>query len=192
VIHAQAQRRAGARVLGSIASGWRNSIMPPQMTAFKHGGEEITVTYRARRNGGFDVSVGDTDYAVSVFADGADDTDLEINGRRVSQSLTADVDRWLVHGAGGDIEFEELPRFPVAGGAEFAGGLVAPMPGNVTATHVAEGDRVEEGQLLLILEAMKMEHRITAPIAGTVSQMRAAVGDQVDNGELLVVLEEEA
>ena len=192
VIHAQARRRAGARVLGSIASGWRNSIMPPQMTAFRHGGDKIAVSYRAQRNGSFDVSIGDSTYAVVVFADGADGTDLEINGRRVNLSLTADRDRWLVHGPGGDIEFQELPRFPIGGGTEFSGGLTAPMPGNITATHVAEGDRVEEGQLLLILEAMKMEHRITAPIAGTVSQMRAAVGDQVDNGELLVVLEEEA
>ena len=192
VIHAQARRRAGARVLGSIASGWRNSIMPPQMTTFKHGDDEIVVTYRALRDGTFAVSVNDSAYAVAVFADGADNTDLEINGRRVNLSLAADADRWLVHGPGGDVEFQELPRFPIGGGAEFAGGLVAPMPGNVTATHVAEGDRVEEGQLLLILEAMKMEHRITAPVAGTVSQMRTAVGDQVDNGELLVVLEEEA
>ena len=38
------------------------------------------------------------------------------------------------------------------------------MPGNVLATHIKEGDTVEQGQLLLILEAMKMEHRITAPI----------------------------
>jgi propionyl-CoA carboxylase alpha chain len=63
------------------------------------------------------------------------------------------------------------------------------MPGNVTATHVEEGTVVELGQLLVILEAMKMEHRITAPVAGTIKQMRVSVGDQVDNGELLVVLE---
>ena len=64
------------------------------------------------------------------------------------------------------------------------------MPGKVTTTHVEEGATVEEGQLLLILEAMKMEHRITAPASGMVKQMRVSVGDQVNNGELLVVLEE--
>ena len=88
------------------------------------------------------------------------------------------------------MELKELPRFPDNAQAEFTGGLVAPMPGNVTATHVEEGATVEMGQLLLILEAMKMEHRITAPVAGTVTQLRVSVGDQVDNGELLVVLEE--
>jgi len=79
----------------------------------------------------------------------------------------------------------------VASGSEFKGGLTAPMPGNVLATHVAEGDTVSEGQLLLILEAMKMEHRITAPINGTVTQLLVAEGDQVANGEMLVLLEEE-
>ena len=65
------------------------------------------------------------------------------------------------------------------------------MPGNVTAVHVAQGDTVEDGQLLLILEAMKMEHRITAPMSGSVKQLLVDPGDQVDNGALLVVLEEE-
>ena len=50
---------------------------------------------------------------------------------------------------------------------------------------------MEEGQLLLILEGMKMEHRITAPKAGSVSELRVAKGDQVNNGEVLVVLAEE-
>ena len=54
-----------------------------------------------------------------------------------------------------------------------AGGLVAPDAGTVLAVHVAPGDTVAEGQLLMIVEAMKMEHRITAPQAGTVAEVRA-------------------
>ena len=69
--------------------------------------------------------------------------------------------------------------------------LVAPMPGAVLATHVAAGDDVKKGQILLILEAMKMEHKITAPRAGKVAEVHVAVGDQVPNGAMLVVLEEE-
>ena len=66
------------------------------------------------------------------------------------------------------------------------------MPGKVLATHVNVGDSVDKGQLLLILEAMKMEHRITAPVSGTVSAVHAVVGDQVTNGALLIMLEEAA
>jgi biotin carboxyl carrier protein len=65
------------------------------------------------------------------------------------------------------------------------------MPGKVLSTHVAVGDEVESGQLLIVLEAMKMEHRITAPVAGAVTELRVREGDQVANGELLVVLSED-
>ena len=68
------------------------------------------------------------------------------------------------------------------------GGLIAPMPGKVAVTNVVDGDVGEAGQQLLILEAMKMEHRITAPIAGVVSEMRVQPDQQVANGELLVVV----
>ena len=84
----------------------------------------------------------------------------------------------------------ELDRFPKPGVAEFSGGLYAPMPGKVLATEVSAGESVSEGQLLVILEAMKMEHRITAPIDGVVQEVPVSEGDQVDNGQILVVFEE--
>ncbi len=68
------------------------------------------------------------------------------------------------------------------------GGLVAPMPGTVLAVHVKAGDTVTAGQLLMIVEAMKMEHRITAPHAGVVDDVRARRGDQVSGGDLLAVI----
>ncbi len=70
-----------------------------------------------------------------------------------------------------------------------AGGLLAPMPGSVLAVHVAPGDTVGQGQLLMVVEAMKMEHRVTAPHAGMVSEVRAHPGDQVTGGDLLAVIE---
>ena len=65
------------------------------------------------------------------------------------------------------------------------------MPGAVLATEVAAGDEVAKGDLLVILEAMKMEHRIVAPRDGTVEHVHVGVGDQVDNAQLLVTLAEE-
>ena len=59
------------------------------------------------------------------------------------------------------------------------------------ATEVAAGASVSKGDLLLIMEAMKMEHRITAPRDGVVASVHVAVGDQVDNGQLLVSMAEE-
>ena len=65
------------------------------------------------------------------------------------------------------------------------------MPGAVLATQVSAGAKVSKGDLLVILEAMKMEHRIVAPRDGVVDQVHVSVGDQVDNAQLLVTLTEE-
>lgn len=190
-VHAQAKRRKEAKVLENIASGWRNSIMPSQVVRFRSGTTDINVSYQSMRNGGFRFQIGENQYTVAVFSTADGHIDLEINGRRESAIVTGDARRWLVHGTGGDVEIEELPRFPTGEASTVAGGLVAPMPGNVTATHVIQGEKVEEGQLLLILEAMKMEHRITSPVTGMVNQILVSEGDQVDNGALLIVIAEE-
>ena len=92
----------------------------------------------------------------------------------------------------GQIELSEEPRFPDPDATEVGSGLSAPMPGNVVATYVSEGDWVAEGQLLLILEGMKMEHRIESPHSGLVEQMFVVEGDQVSNGQMLVVLSKSA
>ncbi|HEX3677090.1 MAG TPA: acetyl/propionyl/methylcrotonyl-CoA carboxylase subunit alpha [Sphingomicrobium sp.] len=69
------------------------------------------------------------------------------------------------------------------------GEIEAPMPGKVTAVEVSAGDRVEKGQRLLTLEAMKMEHALTAPFDGTVAELNVSAGTQVAEGQLLVKVE---
>ena len=64
------------------------------------------------------------------------------------------------------------------------------MPGKVVDVLVEPGAKVQAGDLLLLLEAMKMEHRITAPASGVITDVRVQPGEQVANGALLVVLEE--
>jgi 3-methylcrotonyl-CoA carboxylase alpha subunit len=81
------------------------------------------------------------------------------------------------------------PRLEALEGEGAGGSLVAPMTGNVIAVNVAEGDAVKQGDAVMIVEAMKMEHTITAPKDGTVKEIRFAVGDQVEDGEALLVIE---
>ena len=66
--------------------------------------------------------------------------------------------------------------------------IVAPLAGSVARILVAEGDEIEAGQVLLVLEAMKMETEITAPAAGKVSAILVAPGDAVQGGQALIEL----
>ena len=94
-----------------------------------------------------------------------------------------------MHGPGGGVELTQLDRFPVREVEGPSGGLLAPMPGKALAARVEPGQAVTAGQLLVILEAMKMEHHITAPYDGVVAEVRVAEGDQIDNGALLLVID---
>ncbi len=76
-----------------------------------------------------------------------------------------------------------------AGRAVVSGGLRAPMPGRVVAVHTKPGASVKRGEVLLVLEAMKMEHAIAAPADGVVSRVHFAAGDLVDEGVELLTLE---
>ena len=189
---AQADRRAAATVLAGFPSGWRNSQMPPEETRFRpaHGHDEVVVRYQSRRDGSFWVDAGGGEQRALVRERSAGGVTLEIDGRRRAFALVRADDRWHVQSPDGDVQLTELPRFPDRSLEAPAGGLVAPMPGKVVDVLVQPGAKVQAGDLLLLLEAMKMEHRITAPASGVITDVRVQPGEQVANGALLVVLEE--
>lgn len=64
----------------------------------------------------------------------------------------------------------------------------APFPGNITGVNVSVGDSVEEGQILGILEAMKMDNEIVAPSSGTVSAVNVKKGDSVETDDVLFTI----
>ena len=187
-LEGQARRRARARINRSVPSGWRNSTMPMERIDFRTGGESLGIEYRARRDGSFRCVVDGSERLATAYACGAGRVDMELDNRRLAFTVDRNGDTWLVHGERGGIELREQPRYPVPDLDDSGGGLLAPMPGAVLATEVSTGDSVTKGQLVLILEAMKMEHRITAPRDGTIGELHVAVGDQVENGQLLATL----
>ena len=92
----------------------------------------------------------------------------------------------IITGGGGSVG--NPPAAPTTASVEgmSANAVVAPLAGSVFKILVNEGDEIEAGQVLLILEAMKMETEITAPNAGTVARISVAVGDAVQGGQPLV------
>ena len=80
------------------------------------------------------------------------------------------------------------PAAPVASGAEGAVKIAAPMPGKILAIKANAGQAVKRGDVVMILEAMKMENEITAPEDGTIAGINVAVGDSVESGDTLASL----
>jgi propionyl-CoA carboxylase alpha chain len=94
-----------------------------------------------------------------------------------------------VRSSAGALTLIRTPRFVLHDAESATGGPISPLPGTVIAVHVAAGDEVTDGQVLMVVEAMKMEHKITAAGDATVTEVRFAVGDRVDTGDLLVALD---
>jgi len=118
---------------------------------------------------------------------------LDIQGVRLDVTWFARGDeRWLtLRGAHFQAECLDPADHARVGLEEGAERLVAPLPGKVVKLAVQPGQRVAAGEVLMLLEAMKMEHLITAPIAGRVKGFRFKEGDQVQRGDLLLDLDEE-
>jgi propionyl-CoA carboxylase alpha chain len=182
-----AANRATAKVSGRLPSGWRNVPSQPQRKSYQAGESQIDVGYRLTRDG--------------LVADGYDDVDLisatpksvtlAVKGLATGLAVTAYPGMVCVDSARGPVTLRPVARFSDPAEAVAEGSLLAPMPGTVTAVHVAEGDRVAAGATLLVLEAMKMQHPIAATEAGVVTSLRVGVGSAVDAGSVLAVVEPE-
>jgi propionyl-CoA carboxylase alpha chain len=135
-----------------------------------------------------------------LVADGFDGVRLlDIDADEVAFDVDGVVRRFRVarHGAhryvdspAGSVALRRVERFTDPIDAVPAGSLLAPMPGAVARVAAAVGDRVERGQPLLWLEAMKMQHQIDAPTNGVVTELPVQAGQQVDVGAVLAVVAE--
>ena len=182
----QGQNRESANILKDIPTGWRNSRLPRQKTNFRYLEKDLEVTYKANRDGSFDVNDGTIARVIKWTSSGID---IEVNNSRFFSKVTRDSDNVVVHGPWGDALFKILPRFTLPGSEAQAGGLIAPMPGKVVDLKVKTGSKVKKGDTLVILEAMKMEHQVKAPEDGKITKVLIKKDDQLENGALLMVLD---
>jgi acetyl/propionyl-CoA carboxylase alpha subunit len=192
-VEAHERRRGSGPLPASIPSGWRNNRWRPQDVAYRLGREPdapaVEVLYVAEGPGRFQMEVAGEPSEVRIAQRSPGALSLEIDGVRRRYALAVDGDGVFVHADGIGLELVEVPRFPRPRGGELAGGCLAPMPGTVRQVNVAAGDRVEAGSVLLVLEAMKMEHQLVAHEPGVVKEVRVEVGDTVEPDAVLVVME---
>jgi len=199
--------RVADRAWGFAPSGWRNLRTQGQRSVWldRHG-DETAVELEARGGGSYDVLVGpvpapsddgsltpDERRRVHLRArvdDAGERTSVSVELDGIRQHLVVERDRDSTHvsGAAGHTTWRLAPRFIDHDAASSTGGPVSPLPGTVLSVHVEEGDEVTDGQLLVVVEAMKMEHKITAPTAATVTEVKVAPGQRVDAGDVLVLL----
>lgn len=187
---AQAQRRRNAPVLTAAPSGWRNNPSALQHATFQGSAGEIKVEYRFAREGlQLRVDGWEVPAAKLVSATG-EQVCLEIDGIQRTYHVHCQGDTHYVDSPLGSSTFSEVPRFPLPQEPVVAGSLVAPLPGVVHEVRVASGDAVTAGDVVLVIESMKVHHWISAPLDGRITDVRVEVGSHVQVGAVLAVIEE--
>ena len=181
-----------ARSPWALAGPFRVGVPARRRLAWQTAaGDDHTVTLTGRNDGGYDWQCGDLAGALTGTVQG--DT-VSVDGPNGRQT-------WRVWRAGQELELAGPQRLrlryldPLAAEAaeeETERRLTAPLPGKLVQVAVAPGQRVAKGELLLVLEAMKMEHRIHAPHDGVIDSVGGQVGDFVPAEAVLVSFRQEA
>jgi propionyl-CoA carboxylase alpha chain len=201
---AAARRRESP--LATLPSGWRNLPSVPQTVAFDAPSGTFEVAYRldraealaawsVRRVDREDVGLpgatpdlDDEHPAAAIVSASPSRVVLDVSGVRLAFAVHRVDDVSYVDSSEGSVGLVEVPRFPLPVPEVSEGTLLAPLPGAVARVLVVPGQRVAAGDLLLTVEAMKLEHAVHAPTNGIITDLRVATGAQVEAGTLLAVL----
>ena len=161
--------------------------------SFEHNSQSSSLDLTPTGSGkSYRATVGDRSVDVEILQSKDGRLDLLIDGERITVYVSSDnARRWVtVNGQTLMLTKSSGARRSGHGHHHAAGELTAPMPGQVRAVNVNEGDVVTKGQTLLLLEAMKMEIRIQSPQAGVVKKLFVQQGQTVEREQILIDIEE--
>ena len=176
----------------SRRDGWRLHGGARRRLDLMVGKTHEVATLERLHDGALRLSVAGQCLNLRSAALGADRFDVHLGDARHTLTVYRQGERATVFADEGSLELLDIDPIAHAGDAAGEGGrLTAPMPGKVIALHVKVGDRVQAGQALAVMEAMKMEHTLAAPREGVVAELLYAVGDQVAEGVELLRLTQE-
>ena len=172
-----------ARVLSRIPTAFRNVPSQPRSRAYEIGDLNWRIEY-GNQNGHLSASE-------EVVEATSDHVVLEVDGVAERYDVVIGNGVVDVDGPFGSIDLVPVPEFVDPAEVVAEGSLLAPMPAAVVSVAVESGQHVSKGDVVLVLEAMKMQHTITAPSDGVVSELDVSDGQQVEAGAVLVVIEGE-
>ena len=182
----QGKNRFESEVLSNLSSGWNNARLPMQEVKLQYKDKPLTVKYKNNREGIFTT---DNNNLAKIISWDKNFIDIEIDNVRIRSKITYEDDLLLIQSKSGDVLFKILPKFETVKKVSIDGGLNAPMPGKVVEVKIKKGAKIKKGDTLVILEAMKMEHKVLAPSDGKVKEILIHKDEQVENGATLVVLD---
>lgn len=166
---------------------WRNNAYRPIHQAFTCNSIEQSVLLTPGGDAQFSISIEEQNFTVRAFPDHP--SWLEIDGIRHYLPVATLDDAWWVQTPDASYLLHWISPLPVGVNQKGTqGSLLSPMPGQVVKVLAKIGQQVSKGDLLLVIEAMKMEHRITAPYDGQVAKLHFEVGQSVQSGIKLLDL----
>jgi biotin carboxyl carrier protein len=160
------------------------------------GERTYTIDIEADEKSHYKVAVDNNEFLVDGKKTGRTNYSLIVDNRsfEIEVDHTGDEYRVLVDGRSYHIHLIDERRVrsgSADAGAQLYGAqtVMVPMPGKVIAVLVGEGDGVERGQGVVIIEAMKMENEVRSPVTGTVKEIRVRPGESVEGGTVLAIVE---
>jgi biotin carboxyl carrier protein len=160
------------------------------------GEQSYTVEIEETDKSVYRVSVDGHEFLVDGKKTGRTNYSLIVDNRSFEIEVDHQGDEYRVLVDGRNYHVNLVDERRVRSGAGQAGSglqgrqaVSVPMPGKVIAVLVAEGDMVEKGQGLVIVEAMKMENEVRSPLAGEVREIKVKQGDTVEGGAVLLIVE---
>ncbi|MCV6625377.1 MAG: acetyl/propionyl/methylcrotonyl-CoA carboxylase subunit alpha [Cellvibrionaceae bacterium] len=171
---------------------WRLNEPHKQLITILHHEQEYPLDITVEERHGqatYTIAWGEQTVSAQGILEG-NELRADLNGHRQSATIAAHGDGFSLYTPSGAVSFKlAVPDTGEDQDSGGEGGLVAPMNGTMVTHLVKAGSRVEKGDALLVMEAMKMEHTIRAPAAGVVKDFFFAAGELVDGGALLLDFE---
>ena len=186
----QCATRANDAHTPGVTSGFRNVVTAPQHRELHTASHTLAVGYRFGRGVLSAAECNGVPLPHPVlYSASTSEVDLGIDGVRQRYRVGVHRSHVSVTTARASVAFDIVPRFVEPEAQVDPGSTVATMPGTIVAVHVAVGDNVEPGAVLVVMEAMKMELSITASTGGTVADVPVEVGQSVEAGAVLTIIE---